>query len=67
MKTTKEYNVKIPDPKEIEKEIGEFLSKKFGGEVKIISPASLAQESQAEKHAPKKPKADPSLISNLKS
>ena len=35
---------RIPSPKEIEKEIGEFLAKKFGGEVKIISPMSLPQE-----------------------
>jgi endopeptidase Clp ATP-binding regulatory subunit ClpX len=27
-----------PDPKKIEKELGEFLNKKFGGNVKIISP-----------------------------
>ena len=29
----------IPDPKRIEKELGEFLNKKFGGKVKIISPS----------------------------
>ncbi|MCK5542813.1 MAG: AAA family ATPase [Desulfobacterales bacterium] len=27
-----------PDPKKIEKELGEFLNKKFGGNVRIISP-----------------------------
>ncbi|AOY58025.1 MULTISPECIES: AAA family ATPase [Desulfococcus] len=48
MKSDKEYNGKIPDPKEIEKEIGEFLSKKFGGEVRIISPAGKPQDSPAE-------------------
>ncbi|GBC59286.1 ATPase [Desulfonema ishimotonii] len=37
------HNEKIPDPKEIEKEISEFLSKKFGGEVKIVSPVSLPE------------------------
>jgi len=37
-------NEKIPDPKEIEKEIGEFLSKKFGGHVKLLSPMVLTQE-----------------------
>jgi len=31
-------NEKIPNPKEIEKEIGEFLSKKYGDQVKMISP-----------------------------
>jgi endopeptidase Clp ATP-binding regulatory subunit ClpX len=34
---------KIPDPKEIEKEIGEFLSKKFKDNVKIVSPVVLHQ------------------------
>lgn len=29
---------KIPNPKELEKEIGEFLAKKFGDAVKVISP-----------------------------
>jgi endopeptidase Clp ATP-binding regulatory subunit ClpX len=37
-------NEKIPDPKELEKEIGEFLSKKFGGHVKLLSPMVLTQE-----------------------
>ena len=54
MNSYKEYSGKIPDPKDIEKEIGEFLSKKFGGEVKIISPVSMPQEVPAEKNAPKK-------------
>ncbi len=34
---------KIPNPKELEKEIGDFLSKKFGGEVKIVSSSELPQ------------------------
>lgn len=38
-------NEKIPDPKEIEKELGDFLNKKFGGNVKIVSPRILAQKS----------------------
>ena len=40
---------KIPNPKEIEKEISEFLSRKFGGNVKIVSPVVLPQEEPAEK------------------
>lgn len=39
-----ERNEKIPNPKELEKEIGEFLSKKFGDTVKIASPIILPQE-----------------------
>ena len=34
-------NVKNQDPKKIEKELGEFLNKKFGGNVKIITPSVL--------------------------
>ncbi len=40
----KEKNEKIPDPKELEKEISEFLTKKFGENAKIISPMVLTQE-----------------------
>ncbi|MFK5952853.1 MAG: AAA family ATPase [Desulfobacterium sp.] len=34
----------IPDPQKIEKELGEFLNKKFGGKVKVLSPSMLPQE-----------------------
>ncbi|MBA4367193.1 MAG: ATPase [Desulfobacterium sp.] len=44
----KTINEKIPGPKELEKEIGEFLSKKFGDSVKIVSPIVLPQENLAE-------------------
>jgi endopeptidase Clp ATP-binding regulatory subunit ClpX len=40
---------KIPDPKEIEKEIGEFLAKKFKDNVKIVSPVVLPQEMTLDK------------------
>ncbi|SMC83678.1 endopeptidase Clp ATP-binding regulatory subunit (clpX) [Desulfocicer vacuolatum DSM 3385] len=33
-----------PDPQKIEKELGEFLNKKFGGKVKVLSPSMLPQE-----------------------
>lgn len=39
-------NEKIPDPKEIEKELGDFLNKKFGGNVKIVSPKVLTQKAE---------------------
>jgi ATP-dependent Clp protease ATP-binding subunit ClpX len=35
---------KIPDPKELEREISEFLSKRFGGQVKVLSPVVMAEE-----------------------
>ncbi|MBF0227574.1 MAG: AAA family ATPase [Desulfobacterales bacterium] len=37
----KTNNIKVPSPKEIEKEIGEFLAKKFGGTVKIVPPIMM--------------------------
>ena len=44
MEDTKVENIeekgagKIPDQQELEKELGEYLSKKYGDRVKIISP-----------------------------
>ena len=52
----KEINEKIPDPKEIEKEISEFIAKKFGGSVKIASHFALPQELNVEKSDPSAPK-----------
>jgi ATP-dependent Clp protease ATP-binding subunit ClpX len=46
--TMKTLNEKIPGPKELEKEIGDFLSKKFGDSVKLVSPIILPQENPAE-------------------
>ncbi len=40
----KEKNNISHDPKKIEKELGEFLNKKFGGNVKIITPSVLPQQ-----------------------
>jgi endopeptidase Clp ATP-binding regulatory subunit ClpX len=45
----KEHNEKLPDPKEIEKEIGDFLAKKFGGSVKMVTPMVLPQNVSTEK------------------
>jgi ATP-dependent Clp protease ATP-binding subunit ClpX len=45
----KEHNDKLPDPKEIEKEIGDFLTKKFGGSVKMVTPLALPQKASTEK------------------
>lgn len=51
--TKKNAGTKIPDPKEIEKELGDFLNKKFGGNVKIVSPAVMSQKSaDAQKKEP---------------
>jgi ATP-dependent Clp protease ATP-binding subunit ClpX len=44
----REINVKIPDPKEIEKELSEFLTKKFGGNVKLATPIVLPQENASD-------------------
>lgn len=44
-----EYNEKIPDPKELQKEISDFLAKKFGENVKIVSPMVVPQEAMLDK------------------
>ncbi len=44
-----EYNEKIPDPEKIEKEISDFLSKRFGNNVKVVSPLVLPRESLLDK------------------
>jgi ATP-dependent Clp protease ATP-binding subunit ClpX len=61
----KENNEKIPDPKEIEKEIGDFLTKKFGGSVKMVSPLVLPQEVSTEK-AEKSTKKEKKIHFDLK-
>ncbi len=45
----KAHSEKIPNPKELEKEISEFLAKKFGDNVKIVSPMVLTQEAASDK------------------
>jgi ATP-dependent Clp protease ATP-binding subunit ClpX len=35
---------KFPNPKEIEKELSEFLAKKFGGSVKLATPVTVPQQ-----------------------
>jgi endopeptidase Clp ATP-binding regulatory subunit ClpX len=61
----KEHAEKIPDIKEIEKEISELLAKKFGSHVKLLSPMILPQESVASKT--KEPRRDEKSINfNLK-
>lgn len=53
----KEYSEKIPTPKELEKELGDFLSKKFGGNVKVATPILMQQDNpddSSEKSAPEK-------------
>ncbi len=45
----KEHNEKIPNPKELEKEISDFLAKRFGENVKIVSPVVMPQEAMVDK------------------
>jgi endopeptidase Clp ATP-binding regulatory subunit ClpX len=56
---------KIPDPKEIEKEISEFLAKRFKDNVKIVSPVVIPQElslDKPEKQSIKKKKINFDLL-----
>lgn len=50
-------NEKFPDPKELEKELGDFLTKKFGGSVKLATPIVLpqAQADDATEQSARKP------------
>lgn len=54
---------KIPDPKDVEKEISEFLSEKFGGRVKLITPMVTPSEMSVDEtgETPKKKAIDFSL------
>ena len=56
MKTDAE---KIPTPKELEKEISEFLSKKFGGQVKVATPLVVPQEAALESEGERQKKSRP--------
>ena len=56
----KEYSEKIPDPKELEKELGDFLAKKFGGSVKLATPIVMPQAVQNEEG--KQPLKNPKTI-----
>ncbi|MGD9120311.1 MAG: AAA family ATPase, partial [Desulfobacterales bacterium] len=56
----KSHDEKIPDPKQLEKEIGEFLSKKFGNNVKIVTPVVLPEQ-----HAVDQAKSAPRHIKEI--
>ncbi len=56
-----ENNENLPNPKEIEKEIGEFLAKKFGGTVRMITPGMLP-----ERETDDEPRAVPESKNKLK-
>ncbi|MDL1963022.1 MAG: AAA family ATPase, partial [Deltaproteobacteria bacterium] len=61
----KEFNQKMPNPREIEREIADFLSKKFGGNVKIVSPMVFPEVATSEKtEVP--PKKDQKINFDLK-
>ena len=49
----REINEKIPDPKELEKELGDFLAKKFGGSVKLATPVVMPQTAGNDEGEPK--------------
>ncbi len=56
MKTSNHHHAQ--DPKKIEKELGEFLHKKFGNNVKIISPSAQPQQAPIPGKSPSKGKKD---------
>ena len=50
------FNEKIPDPKELEKELGDFLAKKFGGSVKLATPIVMPETAKSDEGVPPTPK-----------
>ena len=46
--------INLPSQKELEKEIGDYLAKKYGGKVKLVSAGMLPQAELEEKSEPKK-------------
>lgn len=60
------HNERLPDPREIEKELAEFLSKKFGGEVRVISPFSIPQELREEQPPEPPPEEKKQIVFDLK-
>ena len=62
----KEHNQRIPNPKELEKEISEFLTKKFGNSVKVVSPIVIPQAVVSEEEATRPPKKEKKLDFDLK-
>jgi ATP-dependent Clp protease ATP-binding subunit ClpX len=60
-----EYSEKIPDPKELEKELGDFLAKKFGGSVKLTAPIVVPQTEKSDEGDPP-PKAPKTINFDLK-
>jgi ATP-dependent Clp protease ATP-binding subunit ClpX len=53
-----QIDIQGQDPKKIEKELGEFLNKKFGGNVKIISPSIQPQQETVTGKTPSKGKKE---------
>jgi endopeptidase Clp ATP-binding regulatory subunit ClpX len=49
---TDHSNEKIPGPKELEKEIGEFLTKRFGDNVKLMAPVVMPQQDISDDSTP---------------
>jgi endopeptidase Clp ATP-binding regulatory subunit ClpX len=43
-----EYEKKVPDQKELEKELSDYLSKKYGARIKIVSPLMLPKAGEQE-------------------
>jgi len=63
--TMKPKDEKYPDPKELEKELGEFLTKRFGGTVKLATPIVVPQAEASDTVEPE-PKTPREAYFNLK-
>jgi ATP-dependent Clp protease ATP-binding subunit ClpX len=61
----KESYEKIPTPAELEKEITDFLTKKFGGNVKVAAPLVFQQEAKVD-DGDKRTRKDRKIVFDLK-
>ncbi|MGD9974273.1 MAG: AAA family ATPase [Desulfatirhabdiaceae bacterium] len=62
----KTHNEKLPNPKEIEKELGDFLAKRFGGSVKMVSAQEVMPHTDMTASKPKEPAPSFTLDFDLK-
>jgi ATP-dependent Clp protease ATP-binding subunit ClpX len=57
---------KIPDPQELEKELSDYLSKKYGSRIKVTAPQWIAEPEKDDEAAGKKPKLNSKINFDLK-
>jgi ATP-dependent Clp protease ATP-binding subunit ClpX len=57
--------LKLPDQEQLEKELSDYLSKKYGYRIKVVSPMMLSQPEDSQ-HEKKKPRGTENIVFDLK-